>query len=146
MNRQKGYSFINISGLAIGMACCILILMYVTDELSYDKFHEKSDHIYRINAISSIGTTTRHYATVPPALATGLAESIPEIEAFTRLMDQDSIRGDIDGVNVDGVQWHYYEFKKANTDVIYKGIKYGIEMEKVSEFDGITKLYCSKRV
>ena len=74
--RYKGYSIINILGLAIGMACCILILMYVTDELSYDKFHEKSDRIYRINAISSIGTTTRYYATVPPALATGLADSI----------------------------------------------------------------------
>lgn len=101
IKRHKGYSFINISGLAIGMACCILILLYVTDEISYDKFHEKSDRLYRINAISSIGTTTRHYATVPPALATGLAESIPEIEAFTRLMDQDSIRGDVNGVNVE---------------------------------------------
>jgi len=68
IKRHKGYSFINIAGLAIGMACCILILMYVTDELSYDKFHEKSNRIYRINAISSIGTTSRHYAFVPPAL------------------------------------------------------------------------------
>ncbi len=72
MNRHKGYSFINIFGLAIGMACCILILMYVTDELSYDKFHEKSDRIYRINAISSIGTTTRLYAFVPPDWLLGL--------------------------------------------------------------------------
>ncbi len=101
IKRHKGYSFINISGLAIGMACCILILLYVTDELSYDKFHKKSDRIYRINAISSIGTTTRHYATIPPALATGLADSIPEIEGFTRLMDQDSIRGTVDGTPVE---------------------------------------------
>ena len=92
MKRYKGYSLINILGLAIGMACCILILLYVTDELSYDKFHEKSDQIYRINAISSIGVTSRRYATVPPALAPGLAESIPEIEAFTRLLEQPSIR------------------------------------------------------
>ena len=101
IKRHKAYSFINISGLAIGMACCILILMYVTDELSYDKFHKKSDRIYRINAISSIGTTTRHYATVPPALATGLADSIPEIEGFTRLMDQDSMRGTVDGTPIE---------------------------------------------
>jgi len=93
IKRHKGYSFINISGLAIGMACCILILLYVTDELSYDKFHEKSDRIYRINAISSIGVTSRQYATVPRALAAGLADSIPEIEAFTRLLEQDGIRG-----------------------------------------------------
>ena len=100
MMRQKGYSIINISGLAIGMACCILILLYVADELSYDKFHENSERIFRINTISSIGTTTRHYATVPPVLAAGLAESLPEIEAFTRLMDQ-SIRGRYDGESVE---------------------------------------------
>jgi len=93
MKRHKGYSFINIFGLAIGMACCILILLYVTDELSYDNYHEKADRIYRINAISSIGVTTRYYATVPPALAKGLADSIPEIEAFVRAMDINSLRG-----------------------------------------------------
>jgi len=101
IKRHKGYSFINISGLAIGMACCILILLYVTDELSYDKFHEKSDRIYRINAISSIGVTSRQYATVPPALAAGLADSIPEIEAFTRLLEQPSIRGRVDEASVE---------------------------------------------
>lgn len=93
MKRHKGYSLINISGLALGMACCILILLYVTDELSYDNYHEKADRIYRVNAISSIGVTTRYYATVPPALAQGLADSIPEIEAFVRLMDINSLRG-----------------------------------------------------
>jgi putative ABC transport system permease protein len=101
MMRQKGYSLINIAGLAIGMACCILILLYVADELSYDKFHENRDRIYRINTISSIGTTTRHYATVPPVLATELADSLPEIEAFTRLMDQESIRGRINNESIE---------------------------------------------
>lgn len=96
MNRHKGYSFINMAGLAIGMACCILILLYVTDELSYDRFHTKKDRIYRINAISSIGTTSRQYATVPPALAKGLADSMPEIEAYTRLMEVPSLRGRVD--------------------------------------------------
>ena len=96
IKRHKGYSFINIAGLAIGMACCILILLYVTDELSYDRFHVNKERIYRINAISSIGTTSRQYATVPPALAKGLADSIPEIEAFTRLSEIPSLRGQID--------------------------------------------------
>ena len=40
IKRYKGFSFINISGLAVGMACCILIFLWVQDELSYDKFHE----------------------------------------------------------------------------------------------------------
>ena len=101
MNRHKGYSFINMAGLAIGMACCILIMLYVTDELSYDRFHTKKDRIYRINAISSIGTTSRQYATVPPALAKELADSIPEIEAYTRLMEVPSLRGRVDGNSIE---------------------------------------------
>ena len=48
IQKHKGYSFINIAGLAVGMACCILILLWVQDELSYDRFHENADQIYRI--------------------------------------------------------------------------------------------------
>ncbi len=39
--RHKSYSFINVSGLAVGMACCLLILLFVQDELVYDRFHQK---------------------------------------------------------------------------------------------------------
>lgn len=46
--KNKSYSIINISGLAIGMACSIMIMLYVADELSYDRFHKKADNIYRI--------------------------------------------------------------------------------------------------
>jgi hypothetical protein len=46
--RQKIYSAINIAGLAIGMACATLILLWVQDELSYDRCHEKADQIYRV--------------------------------------------------------------------------------------------------
>jgi putative ABC transport system permease protein len=45
--KYKGYSIINILGLAIGMAACILILIYVQDELSYDNFHKDADRIFR---------------------------------------------------------------------------------------------------
>jgi len=50
LRRNQVYSFITISGLAIGMACCIVIMLYVQHELSYDKFHENADNIYRIAA------------------------------------------------------------------------------------------------
>ena len=46
--RHKGYTFINLIGLAVGMACCLLIALYVQDELSYDRYHEKADQIYRV--------------------------------------------------------------------------------------------------
>jgi putative ABC transport system permease protein len=100
LNKHKGYSFINISGLAIGMACCILILLFVADELSYDTYHENADRIYRVGAISSIGTTTRHYATVPPALAPELVTSIPEVEAAVRIFDSFELQGRLDDQNI----------------------------------------------
>jgi len=63
--RHKGYSLINITGLAVGMACCILIIMYVTEELSFDGFHEKGSRIFRANTISSLGSNTRSFPVVP---------------------------------------------------------------------------------
>jgi len=48
ITRRKGYSLINITGLSIGMACCLLILMVVNDELSFDNYNEKEGRIYRI--------------------------------------------------------------------------------------------------
>ncbi len=55
--KHKGISSINVVGLAIGIACSILILLFVTHELSYDKFHEKADRIYRLAIRASIGDT-----------------------------------------------------------------------------------------
>ena len=83
IKRQKGYSFINISGLAIGMTCCVLILLWVQDELSYDKFHENADHIYRVIKIWRKGETA-HYATTPAPLAQALKEDFPEINNSAR--------------------------------------------------------------
>ncbi|MFA9454968.1 MAG: ABC transporter permease, partial [Candidatus Aminicenantaceae bacterium] len=97
LKKHKGYSFINIAGLAIGMACCILILLYVTDEVSYDRFHEQGDRIYRVNSISSIGATSRHYAHTPPALATALTETIPEIETSVRFFDTFELEARLEG-------------------------------------------------
>ncbi|UCE07998.1 MAG: ABC transporter permease, partial [bacterium] len=54
IKKHKGFSFINVIGLAIGMAICILMLLWVRDELSFDRFHENADQIYRV--ISEIHT------------------------------------------------------------------------------------------
>jgi putative ABC transport system permease protein len=78
IKRQKGYSFINISGLAVGMACYILILLWVQDEFRYDKFHENADHIYRVIKIWRKGEIA-HYATTPAPLAQALKEDFPEV-------------------------------------------------------------------
>lgn len=77
--RHKGYSFINIAGLAIGMACCILILLWVQDELSYDRFHENSEDLYRvIQDIKFTDYNTTWTITQGP-LGPSLKKDFPEI-------------------------------------------------------------------
>ena len=49
--KYKGYSFINIFGLAVGIGCCLLIFIYVKDELTYDRFQSNGDRIYRLNSM-----------------------------------------------------------------------------------------------
>lgn len=84
--RQKGYAIINISGLAIGIMSCLLIMLYVTNELSYDRFNEKGDRIYRLffRYTSPNGETFNH-AIGPYRLADELGTRYPEIEQAVRL-------------------------------------------------------------
>jgi ABC-type antimicrobial peptide transport system permease subunit len=83
--RQKGNSFINIIGLAIGITCSILILLWVQDELSYDRFHENAKDIYRVveNQYYA-GGETFPVAVTPSALAPAMKEQFPEIIQSTR--------------------------------------------------------------
>ncbi len=83
--RQKSYSIINIGGLAIGMSVCILILSYVFFELSYDKFHEKSDQIYRVGLDATVGGNTMNLAVTSAPMGEALRQDFPEVIANTRL-------------------------------------------------------------
>ncbi|MCP5105080.1 MAG: ABC transporter permease [bacterium] len=86
ISRYKGYSFINIVGLAVGMACTILIFFYILDELSYDKYHGKSDRIYRLIQVLKPGSEYEYETVVQSALyAPLLLEEIPEVEDATRI-------------------------------------------------------------
>ena len=59
IRRHKGFSFINIAGLAIGMACAIIILLWIQNELSYDRFHENRDSLFRVAAFVSFPNRSR---------------------------------------------------------------------------------------
>lgn len=83
--RHKGYSAINVLGLAIGIACCVLILLYVQDELSYDQYHEKKDRIYRVAESATVAGRSIEAAVTPPPWAPVLAQDYPVIEAYTRI-------------------------------------------------------------
>jgi len=83
--RRKGYSFINIFGLSIGMACFILISLFVLDELSYDKFNEKADHIYRVCYHSRHGSNEVNMALTPVPMAEALKKDFPEVIESARV-------------------------------------------------------------
>ncbi len=85
IRRYKGYSFINIAGLAIGMACCILILLWVQDELSYDRFHENADYIYRVIQDINFADHSTTWAITQGPLGPSLKEDFPEIINTTRI-------------------------------------------------------------
>lgn len=85
LGRHKGYTIINILGLAIGMACCLLILMYVQDEMSYDKFHDDGDRIYRMALERKYPGRSRFYAIIPQSYAHTTVSEYPEVEEATRM-------------------------------------------------------------
>jgi len=79
IKRHKGYSFINIFGLAAGIACCILIFLWVQDEFSYDKFHDNGDNLYLVGTHQRLGSRTATSSGTPPALGPAFKEEYPEI-------------------------------------------------------------------
>jgi len=86
LTRNKGYAFINISGLAVGAAACILIMLFVKSEWSYDKFNTKSDRLYRLWLEEKESEDKIFTETVTPLpLGPALQNSIPEIESTCRV-------------------------------------------------------------
>jgi putative ABC transport system permease protein len=80
IRRHKGYAFLNIAGLAVGMAACLLILLWVRDELSFDKFHANYADIY----LTVPELQGKKYHDNPLALAKTLQRQYPEVKKATR--------------------------------------------------------------
>ena len=83
--RNKAFSAINIVGLAIGLACCLLISLFVTDELSYDRFHTNADRIYRVVLRGTLNGEQIREANIMPPVAPTLRATFPEVQETTRL-------------------------------------------------------------
>ena len=90
--RNKAFSAINIAGLSIGLACCMLIFLYTKDEVSYDRFHEKKDNLYQITVknIAKDGQIT-NYGIASQIQGPTFAAEIPEIESSTRVNERDYV-------------------------------------------------------
>ena len=86
IRRQKLFSFINIAGLAVGLACCAVIILYVVNELSYDTYHPSADRIYRVamHRISPVGEY--RFAGTPGALGPILKKDFPQVEEAARII------------------------------------------------------------
>ncbi len=85
--RRKGFTLINVLGLATGMAVCLLIVLYIQSELGYDSFHEKSGQIYRVALERKYPGRSTSYALIPPAIGASMQQEFPEIQQSTRLFD-----------------------------------------------------------
>src|SRR5664280_242008 len=83
--RQRAYIIINVLGLSIGIACSLLISIYVLNEASYDRFNIKKDRIFRVILNGKIGGQEVTYATSPAIMGPTLVKEFPEIEAFCRM-------------------------------------------------------------
>lgn len=81
IRKNPGYSFINILGLAVGIAACVLIFRYISFELSYDKYHSKADELYRV----TLQTPQNHIAVTPSIIAPVLQSEFPEVESAVRV-------------------------------------------------------------
>src|SRR6516162_559675 len=90
LTKRKGYSFLHIFGLAIGITCCLLIFQYVAYEKSYDRFQPKSGQIVRIRLDEyQKGKLAWQSATSYPAIAPTMKKDFPEVENYCRLIDAD---------------------------------------------------------
>src|SRR5690606_20319960 len=87
--RGKVFSVINITGLAIGLTAFLLLALYIKDELSYDRFHENADLIYRVSRefLAEDGSTDLHVANIAPPYGPLIAQDFPEVEQMVRMLE-----------------------------------------------------------
>ncbi len=92
LRKHKGFAFINVTGLAVGLACCLLIFLFVRLEQGYDRFHDNADRIYRIaTEVRPPSGQVTNVAFSSPALAPALVEDLTDVEQAVRLIGRDGV-------------------------------------------------------
>ncbi|MBM3434595.1 MAG: FtsX-like permease family protein [Bacteroidetes bacterium] len=86
--KHKGYSLINILGLSIGLACGIMILLFIRNEFSYDRFHDKHRNLYRVNLIHEQSGQMTSMATTVAAVGPSMLQEFPEVVNMTRISNE----------------------------------------------------------
>lgn len=125
LTKHKFYSFINVIGLATGIAACLVILLFIQSELSYDQHHEKADRIYRINGEIKFGGNHYKLAVASAPLGSTLAQGYPEIETMVRFRTRGSYlvkRAEgTDNIKENDVVWTDSTFFKVFTVPVLSG-------------------------
>src|SRR5689334_19323867 len=104
--KNKVFSLINIIGLATGLTCFILITLYVSDELSFDRYNEKADRIYRINSFIKLGGSELRLAVASDPMGAVLKKDFPQVEEYVRFYNSNgskSIRKGNEFINENAV-------------------------------------------
>src|SRR4029078_8282776 len=90
--RDKWYSLLNILGLTIGITFSLFLIFYIKDELSYDRYNEKADRIFRINSnIKERDKNTMRWAVTPFPMAPAMANDYPEVEEAVRFVSNGKV-------------------------------------------------------
>jgi putative ABC transport system permease protein len=124
--RNKAYSLINILGLSVGIACCLMLALYIQDEASYDKHHRDVSNIYRVNSV--MGENGEHVMrTTSAPIVWGIKGELPEIETVTRMVNPPGVSQNLiqfedkkfyesDGYIADSTLFDIfdYEFREGN--------------------------------
>lgn len=93
--RNKSFSFINITGLAVGMASAMLILLWIHHEISYDNFHEKKDRLYQVWNNYTIDGKIQTWRNTPMPMAAAIQQDYPEVEQVTRVTHMPPVKIDL---------------------------------------------------
>jgi putative ABC transport system permease protein len=87
MLRNKAYSLINIVGLSVGVACCLLLALYIHEEMSYDKHHQEGNNLFRVTTSLNHDAGMSAMPRTSPPIVWGVKDGVPEIEAVTRFVN-----------------------------------------------------------
>lgn len=115
LRKHSFYSFINVAGLSIGLSICFIIILFVINEISYDKHFVHADRIYRIKSEIKFGGNHYNMLYAPPILAGALVSEFPEVESAIRFRQRGSylVKRAIDNIKEDHVIWTDKDFFKV---------------------------------
>lgn len=126
LRKNKVFSFINIFGLSAGLACCILIFLFIQHELSYDKFHKQANRIYRLTSESEGPNGKTSLAVTPAPWAPLMKKDFPEIKEYVRLLRDEKV------LIGQPSEQHFYETQMLYADsTVFSVFSIGLERGEV---------------